>query len=183
MSSKARLLTVGLTLAFVAFGSATAEAARAGRLSGVVRDQSGAPLVGATIAIFDAVAESEKPIQNARTDTDGKFIASVAPGRYLLRAVASGFTAVETRARVAANRETVINSLALRRVDTLSDRRRQGVDQYREAVLSARGHILNFDELEKQTRKIESLALTGSARWSTRARYLAKDSAVSGCKD
>jgi hypothetical protein len=164
MRCKARLLTVGLTLAFVAISSATAEAARAGRLTGVVRDQSGAPLVGATIAIFDAVAESERPIQNARTDTDGKFIASVAPGRYLLRAVASGFTAVEARALVAANRETVINSLALRRVDTLADRRRQGVDPYREAVLSARGHILNFEELEKQTRKIESMALTDTAR-------------------
>jgi hypothetical protein len=164
MRCRARLFSVGLTLAFVTFGAVSAEAARAGRLSGVVRDQAGVPLGGATIAIFDAIADSERPVQNARTDAEGKFVASIAPGRYLLRAVASGFTAVEARALVAANRETVINSLALRRVDTLSDRRRQGMDPYREAVLSARGHILNFEELEKQTRKVESLALTDTSR-------------------
>lgn len=159
----ARLFSIGLTLACVALCCATAQAARLGRLSGVVRDQSGEPLVGATIAIFDAIAESEQPVQNARTNADGKFVASVAPGRYVLRAVASGFTAVEARALVAANRETVINSLALRRVDTLVDRRRQGVDAYRQAVLSARGNILNFEELEKEARDAQAFALTDSA--------------------
>src|SRR3982750_52933 len=68
MGFRARLFTVGLGFVAILLSSVAAEAARPGRLSGVVRDQAGAPLVGATIAIFDAVSRSEDPVRNALTD-------------------------------------------------------------------------------------------------------------------
>jgi hypothetical protein len=166
MRRRARIWTVGLALSFIAFQCVSAEAARLGRLRGVICDQGGAPLVGATIAIFDAASESDEPIRNALTDADGQFTASVAPGRYVLRAIASGFSAVEARALVAANRETVLDSISLRRVNTLADRKRNVSDRYRHAARSARGHVLHMDEdLEAQREReaAEAIALTDEA--------------------
>lgn len=190
--SRARLFAVGLGIVFVALGCVNAQAARGGRLTGVVRDQSGAPLVGATIAIFDAMSESEAPVRNAKTDDAGRFTAAVAPGRYLLRAVASGFDVTEARALVAANRETKIDSIALRRVDTLSERRRATADPYRDAILSSRGHILHLDDSPEERRDeatAYTMALTDEASSThgvvqtvaatgTRAGYVATNFAV-----
>src|SRR6476659_3046746 len=140
MRRAAKLSSVGLMLALVVIQCAPARAAGLGVLRGVVRDQYGAPLAGATVAIFDVAIKKDKPIRNTSTDDSGQFEASIAPGRYLLRAVASGFDAFEARARVAANRETVLDAISLRRVNTLADRERATTpDPYRQVVRSSRG--------------------------------------------
>lgn len=151
MKRGAKLSTFGLTLALAAMQCVTAQAAtNRGVLRGVVRDQMGAPLVGATIAIFNAAAKADKPISNTRTDAEGQFVASVAPGRYVLRAVATGFDIFEARARVAANRETILDEISLRRVNTLAERRRAtATDPYRQVVRSSRGHVFHVDEAEE----------------------------------
>ena len=166
MKRAAKISVIGLTLALVAVQCTTAEAvSNRGVLRGVIRDQLGSPLVGATVAIFSAASKSEKPVSNARTGERGEFSASVAPGRYLLRAVASGFDTVEARARVAANRETVLDEILLRRVDTLAERRRAAAsDPYRQVVRSSRVPIFHADEqspeAEEARDRANALALT-----------------------
>jgi hypothetical protein len=164
MRRAAKLSSVGLTLALVVIQCAPARAAGLGVLRGVVRDQYGAPLVGASVAIFDVAAKKDKPVRNTSTDDSGQFEASVAPGRYLLRAVASGFDAFEARARVAADRETVLDTIALRRVDTFADRQRATTsDPYRQVVRSSRGRVFQMQEATEDAREqadAQALALT-----------------------
>lgn len=172
MKRAAKLTAFGLTLALAAVQCITAEAAtNRGVLRGIVRDQVGAPLVGATIAIFNAASKSEKPVSNTKTDDTGHFTAAVAPGRYVLKAIASGFDTFEARARVAANRETIIDEILLRRVDTLAERRRAAArDPYRQVVRSSRGHVFHVDETDPEKAEEErdranatALALTDEA--------------------
>lgn len=164
MRRVAKLSVIGLTIALACLPCAPVEGAALGRLRGVVMDQTGAPLVGATVAIFDVASAIDKPIRSARTDDKGRFVAAVAPGRYLLRALATGFSSVEARALVAADRETVIDSFALRRVNTLADRRRAENDSpYRNVARRARGHVFHVDESDENTQDLadaQAMALT-----------------------
>jgi hypothetical protein len=170
MKRAAKLSVIGLTLALVAVQCTTAEAvSNRGVLRGVIRDQMGSPLVGVTVAIFNAASSSEKPVNNAKTGDGGEFSASVAPGRYVLRAVASGFDTVEARARVAANRETVLDEILLRRANTLAERRRAAAsDPYRQVVRSSRVPIFHADEqspeAEEARDRANALALTDEDR-------------------
>jgi hypothetical protein len=59
-------------------------------VTGTVKDESGNPLVGATVAVHES-GLGKKEIKSARTDGQGKFLAGVSPGVYFLRAVAEGF--------------------------------------------------------------------------------------------
>jgi len=133
-------------------------------LRGIVRDQGGVPLAGASVAIFDVATKMAKPVRATSTGESGEFEAMVAPGRYLLRAVASGFDTVEARARVAANRETVLDTIALPRVNTLADRQRAiDADPYRNVVRGSRPPVFNWDpktEEERERADAQAIALT-----------------------
>jgi len=65
---------------------------RAATVSGSVRDSKGQPIAGAIISLIkDGADEIIKQVKSA---ADGSFIAKIAPGRYSLRAIADGFSAV-----------------------------------------------------------------------------------------
>jgi 5-hydroxyisourate hydrolase-like protein (transthyretin family) len=155
----ARVSSIGLALALVVLTCATAEAARRGRVSGVVLDQAGVPVAGASVAVFVADAEADTPVRNAVTNGEGRFTVSVAPGSYLLRAAATGFTAFEARALVASHRETVLDTIALQRQGTLAERRRTQGNAYRRVVRSSRGHVFNIDEEPEAVRELDDAAL------------------------
>ncbi|HEY0078142.1 MAG TPA: carboxypeptidase-like regulatory domain-containing protein [Pyrinomonadaceae bacterium] len=60
-----------------------------GTVTGSVRDSRGNPLAGALVTLLRDGAE--EVVRQTRSAADGSFVARVAPGRYLLRAVAEGF--------------------------------------------------------------------------------------------
>jgi hypothetical protein len=86
-----------LALAILVSGSASQvfAAGRAGRIatvSGSVRDNKGNPIAGAIVSLIrDGAGEVIKQVKSAG---DGTFIAKIAPGRYSLKAMADGFSAV-----------------------------------------------------------------------------------------
>lgn len=83
-----------VALAVVCGASATEVFAggRAATVSGSVRDHKGNPIAGAIISLIkDGANEAIKQVKSAG---DGSFIAKIAPGRYSLRAIADGFSAV-----------------------------------------------------------------------------------------
>lgn len=62
-----------------------------GTIRGFIRDETGAPIAGALIALFrDGMAT----VRQVRSNIDGSFAARVAPGRYSLTAMAEGFSVV-----------------------------------------------------------------------------------------
>lgn len=139
----------GLVLIVALVSVAPVQASSLGVLRGVVRDQFGQPLVGATVAVFDSHTSATRPVRSTSTDGAGAFATQVAPGRYVLRAVAAGFSSFSARARVAANQETVLDTISLRKANTLADRRRsERSDPYRNVVRSSRGHVFHLDELD-----------------------------------
>ncbi len=60
-----------------------------GTVSGLVRDNRGNPLAGVVIALLKEGAN--EIVKQTRSAADGSFTASIAPGRYSLRAEADGF--------------------------------------------------------------------------------------------
>jgi Carboxypeptidase regulatory-like domain len=93
-----RLLGLALTPILVfALSVLNAPVAQGGKgslatLTGTVRDEKGNPLAGAVISLIKAGAK--EVVKEIRTRADGSFNAKIAPGRYGLRAVAEGFSAV-----------------------------------------------------------------------------------------
>jgi hypothetical protein len=92
-----KALRVSLTLLALAVmcGAGAPQVAATGRIatvSGSVRDSKGQPIAGAIISLIkDGADEIIKQVKSA---ADGTFIAKIAPGRYSLRAIADGFSAV-----------------------------------------------------------------------------------------
>ena len=92
-----KALSVSLTLLALAVvcGAGASQAMATGRIatvSGSVRDSKGQPIAGAIISLIkDGADEIIKQVKSA---ADGTFIAKIAPGRYSLRAIADGFSAV-----------------------------------------------------------------------------------------
>lgn len=92
-----KALRVSLALIALAFlcGATTSQVLASGRIatvSGSVRDSKGNPIAGAIISLIkDGADEIIKQVKSA---ADGSFIAKIAPGRYSLRAIADGFSAV-----------------------------------------------------------------------------------------
>ena len=91
---------IGFTLTFLAvlglmFLNAPAASAGKGSLAtitGSVKDDKGNPLAGAIVSLLKDGANVV--IKETRTNNDGRFMAKIAPGRYSIRAIAEGFTAV-----------------------------------------------------------------------------------------
>lgn len=72
------------------YGAGTSR--RLGTISGTVRDSKGQPLAGALIKLLrDGAAEV---VKQTRSNADGSFAARIAPGRYVLSAIAEGFNSV-----------------------------------------------------------------------------------------
>jgi hypothetical protein len=65
---------------------------RVATVSGSVRDSKGNPIAGALISLLKEGAD--EIIKQVKSAADGSFIAKIAPGRYSLRAIADGFSAV-----------------------------------------------------------------------------------------
>ena len=167
MKRGATFAAIGVILVFACMAVVPVRASSLGVLRGFVRDQTGAPLVGASVAVFDSHVKSSRPVRSTSTDAAGAFATQVAPGRYVLRAVAAGFASFSARARVAANQETVVDAISLRKANTLADRRRaERTDPYRNVVRSSRGHVFHLDELDsvaqdqRDLQDVEALALT-----------------------
>ena len=93
-----RVLTFGLTLAAVTsllvLNAPQALGNRSGlaTIAGSVRDSKGNPVAGAVISLLKDGAN--QLIKQTRTGADGTFSAKISPGRYGIRAVATGFNEV-----------------------------------------------------------------------------------------
>jgi len=128
-----RAFGFGLSLlALVSFVSNDALAASSKKslatITGTVRDNRGNPLAGALISL---VREGVKTVKEARTDREGNFIAKVLPGRYGIKAIATGFTEVVfTSVDVKAQQELVyrFNLEPVGYGNTLPERRRDRDD-------------------------------------------------------
>lgn len=123
-----------------------------GTIRGLVKDGQGNPLVGAAIVIL-VTSEgevAEKIVKRASTDDEGKFIArGIIPGRYRIKAEATGFTPVELDAQVKANKVTVFDSILLRREGTLAEQTRLNPDP-KYAARTVRGTVFHVDEPDRK---------------------------------
>lgn len=93
----------GLLLLFaLCAGFASARQATTGSLRGQLADEFGGVIVGATVTVTDAAGVSK----TATSDADGNFsLAGLAPGKYVVRAIAPGFALYENaEVEVAAGR-------------------------------------------------------------------------------
>jgi protocatechuate 3,4-dioxygenase beta subunit len=86
-------------IALVSFVSNDALAGSSNRslatITGTVRDNRGNPLAGALVSLVrEGVREGATLVKHTTTDRNGNFIAKVLPGRYGIKANATGFTEV-----------------------------------------------------------------------------------------
>ena len=122
-------------VALIALLSPGVNAARAQRLSGVVRDSAlQAPLAGAVVSVLDA---SRAPLSSTITDETGRYSIAIVPSAAQLRVVHIGF-----QPRVLALPRTVSFDITLLRLPTLltgvavNDERLCSSDRDRRAALS-----------------------------------------------
>src|SRR5215475_13264904 len=134
-------------------GMAVEAASSLAFVTGMVTDESGTPLAGAIVAVLEPRPRG-KEIKSAKTDTQGRFSAGVAPGAYLLRAAAEGFKPKLSNPLMF-DRPTKFNyNFALNR-DTLAQKRGDR-DDYRWISQSVPRHPWNFqgdaeEEVVEQT--------------------------------
>src|SRR5258706_11152767 len=89
MRSVLRLLASGLVLSFLFVASAYSQGSQTGGITGVVTDQKGAVVKGASVEI---ISELTGESRTATTDDEGRFGASLLPpGTYRLQVTASNF--------------------------------------------------------------------------------------------
>jgi Carboxypeptidase regulatory-like domain/TonB dependent receptor len=128
-----RAFTFSLSLiALVSLISGDALAASSSKslatITGTVRDNRGNPLAGALVSLM---REGVKTVKEAKTDQEGKFIAKVLPGRYGIKAIANGFTAVAFAAVDVKPSQELVYRFNLEPVghgNTLPERRRDRED-------------------------------------------------------
>ena len=129
-----------------------AQGAALGSIRGFIKDGAGEPLAGAIVFVLGepvAPAKSEKPIKQLKTDDEGKFIATgINPGRYVIKAAAAGYKAVEVSALVKANKATIFDSILLRRSETLADETLENSDS-KYAARALKRTIFHFDDQKK----------------------------------
>lgn len=112
-------------------------------VSGTVKDERGAPLIGAVVALMES-RHRGKEIKRVSTDAKGRFSAGITPGVYRLRAFADGF--VPRVMNVFLDRTSHIkHDFALKREDTLVQRRGDS-DDYRWIARGAPRHAMNLTE-------------------------------------
>ena len=153
-----RALTLGLSwIALVSLTAGLAQGVTPGKslgtVTGTVRDHKGNPLAGALVSLLREGAK--QAVKEARTDEKGNFIAKVLPGRYGIRAIATGFTEVVfSSVEVRASQELVykFNLEPVGYGKTLPERRRDR-DDVKWVLRSAQGKrsIFQVDEGEDST--------------------------------
>lgn len=128
---------VGLSLSLLALISLSADPIEAGSpsktlatISGIVTDNKGNPLAEALVSLTreGAVKQATK---HTLTDRHGKFIAKVTPGRYGIKAIASGFNEVSFNAVDVKAAQELVYKFNLEPVgygNTLPERRRDRDD-------------------------------------------------------
>jgi hypothetical protein len=90
----------------IALGAVPLFGAASGTVSGVVRDSSGVPQIGAEVQVLSS---SLSVIASAYTNAEGRFlIASLMPGRYILKAMGTSFLPSQ-RENVKVRNGTVVN--------------------------------------------------------------------------
>lgn len=167
--------TVPLLLAFAAMAGASVQGATPsaglasggerrtglGTISGSVLDSRGNPVSGALVKILrDGFNEV---VKETKSGSDGTFAARVTPGRYLVRALAEGFTpATFTSVQVAPSAELVyrFNLQPAGEGKTLPERRLDRNDpKWRIRASQSRRSIFNADGVEDETvRKVMEAA-------------------------
>jgi hypothetical protein len=115
-------------------------------ISGTVKDEAGAPLAGAAVALLEA-SLGGKAIKSMKTDAQGKFNAEVTPGRYRLRAEAEGFKPVFTSINLDPAEKLTYN-FSLKRTDTLVERRGDR-DDYRWIGRSVPRSVLHYEDPDR----------------------------------
>src|ERR1043166_7279276 len=152
---------LGFSLSLLALISTSAGVIEAGSsskplatISGVVTDNKGNPLAGALVSLMREGAVKQT-VKHTLTDRQGKFIAKVTPGRYGIKATATGFNEVAFNAvDVQASQELVykFNLEPVGYGNTLPERRRDR-DDVKWTLRSAqtRRSIFQVDEGEDPT--------------------------------
>ena len=111
-------------------------------VTGIVTDERGTPLAGATVAVLEPRLRG-KEVKSAKTDTQGRFSAGVTPGTYRLRAWADGFIpSLSARLNIDRPAKTSYN-FALKSDKTLVQKRGDSED-YRWISLSVPRHAMNI---------------------------------------
>jgi len=88
-------------------GNKSNASSRVGTIIGSVRDSAGRPVASAVVSLLRDAA-GEEVVRQTRSDQDGSFAVRTAPGRYILRVVAEGFTtAAFTNVEVGASAELI----------------------------------------------------------------------------
>lgn len=121
------LALVSLSAGPIQAGSSTKTVAT---ISGIVTDNKGNPLAGALVSLLREGAVKQT-VKHTLTDRQGKFIAKVTPGRYGIKAIATGFNEVAFAAvDVQASQELVykFNLEPVGYGNTLPERRRDRDD-------------------------------------------------------
>jgi hypothetical protein len=141
-------------------------------VTGTVRDEGGRPLAGATVAVLEPRPRG-KELKSARTDTQGRFLASVSPGAYLLRAAAEGFIPKLSTRLIIDRPEKINYDFKLKSENTLVQKRGDS-DDYRWISLSAPRHVLNLTEGDEEEEAGPSNDL------AERKSFLARESSLHG---
>ncbi|HEX5890522.1 MAG TPA: carboxypeptidase-like regulatory domain-containing protein, partial [Pyrinomonadaceae bacterium] len=128
---------VGLSLsllALISLSAAPIEAGSSGRslatISGTVTDNKGTPLAGALVSLMREGAVKQS-VKHTLTDRQGKFVTKVTPGRYGIKAIASGFGEVAFNAVDVKASDELVYKFNLEPVgygNTLPERRRDRDD-------------------------------------------------------
>jgi hypothetical protein len=146
------------SLSLVAAGAAQGAAGERrgsslGTISGAVLDRAGNPVAGALVKILrDGFNEV---VKETKSGPDGTFAARVTPGRYLLRALADGFTpATFSSVEVSPATELVyrFNLQPAREGNTAPERRADRNDpKFRIRASAARRSVFNAGDAEDET--------------------------------
>lgn len=112
-------------------------------ITGAVTNEQGNPLLGATVAVLESNIE-KKEVKRVRTDAQGRFVASVDPGAYLLRAAADGFIPRSTHVVLNPSVKTSYD-FKLRSKDTLVQKRGDR-DDYRWIWWGVPPPAMKYDE-------------------------------------
>ncbi|HEX5964713.1 MAG TPA: carboxypeptidase regulatory-like domain-containing protein [Pyrinomonadaceae bacterium] len=152
-----RALSLGLSwIALVSITASLSQAAPPSKslatITGTVTDNKGNPLSGALVSLL---REGAKQVKEARTDAKGNFIAKVLPGRYGIKAIATGFSEVVfSSVEVRASQELVykFNLEPVGYGKTLPERRRDR-DDVKWVLRSGQGRrsIFHVDDVEDPT--------------------------------
>jgi hypothetical protein len=123
-------------------------ASRLATITGTVRDAQGNPLAGAVISLLREGVE--RVVKEIQSGANGNFTARVAPGRYILRAVADGFSAVTSEVIQVHSTEQISYGFKLEPIGqgrTLPERRRDHDDtKLRLRAAHINRSIFQYDE-------------------------------------